>query len=59
MDYEIGTGQMEELPLSNFLPVGSMSLTSKISSTRMPAILLAVYKYFIHFILLGYTVYSV
>ena len=55
----LGTGQMEELPLSNFLPVGSMSLTSKISSTRMPAILLAVYKDFIHLILLGYTVYSV
>lgn len=31
-------------PLSNFLPSGSMSLTSKISSNRIPAISVAFYE---------------
>lgn len=31
-------------PLSNFLPSGSMSFTSKISSNRIPAISVLVYE---------------
>ena len=49
------TGKLPELPLSNFFPVGSMSFTSKISSTKMPAILHKVCKHSIQLMLWVFT----